>query len=108
MAEPLNNDIVETTFNYTEERRDRSYLGFSDVGVFEGDVDQGPGVYHVGDVVQSVPGSGEISFAQSMARAWTAQALAQAIAGDTPPAELVRQLYALGETADEMYSAYLS
>ena len=36
MAEPKNGDIVETTYNYTEGRRARSFLGNSLIEVFEG------------------------------------------------------------------------
>ena len=46
-----NGDIVETTYNYTEARRARSFLGISLIEVFEGAEDTGPGVYHPGDVV---------------------------------------------------------
>lgn len=106
MAEPKNGDIVETTYNYTEARRARSFLGNSLIEVFEGAEDTGPGVYHPGDVVNYATQSGEISTTEVMGRMWYAAGLAQAI--DPDNRELPLQLFQMGSTPDEMYSAYLS
>jgi hypothetical protein len=106
MAEPKNGDIVETTFNYTPDRRARSFLGQSLIEVFEGAEDTGPGVYHPGDVVNYATQSGETSATEVIGRMWYAAGLAQAI--DPGNRQLPLQLFQLGSTPDEMYSAYLS
>ena len=77
MAEPKNGDIVETTYNYNEARRARSFLGLSLVEVFEGNEDTGPGVYHPGDVVNYATQSGETSATEVIGRMWYAAGLAQ-------------------------------
>ena len=106
MAEPQNGDIVETTYNYNEDRRARSFLGQSLVEVFEGSEDTGPGVDHPGDVVNYATQSGETSATEVIGRMWYAAGLAQAI--DPDNRQLPLQLFQLGSTPDEMYTAYLS
>lgn len=104
MAEPKNADIVETTWNYTPEDCARSVYGFSDIQVFEGQEDTGPGVYHVGDVVNFVNAPGEVSNTEAVGKMWAAANLAQNI--NPSNLNLPNQLFLLGNTAVEMKSAY--
>ena len=100
--------LLKTTFDYSAAMEARSYLGDSTIGVFDGENLQNPGIYHVGDMVQGATSSGQIPFTQALGRMWTAVALAEAISGAPADERLTRRLYALGENAGDMYSAYLS
>lgn len=111
MAEPRNGDIVETTYNYTERRRDVSFLGFSPIEVFELGVQTGPGVYHPGDVVNYATASGETQTTQLIGQMWEAAALATAIteaglASGLTEDQLARRLFQLGSNHKEMLSGY--
>ena len=104
MSEPKNGDIVETTWNYTAADRARSVYGFSDIQVFDGDEDTGPGVYHVGDVVNFVNKPGELSNTEVYGRMWSAAAVAQNL--NPRDLELPNTLLRIGSTPSGMFSAY--
>ena len=106
MATPGFGDIVETSFDYSAEARAASAYGFSDIQVFTGDVDEGPGVYHPGDVVMCAPPSGAISTMEAYGLVWSAALAAQYINADDDL--LAQKLVGLGRNSDEMYLSYIS
>ena len=106
MATPQFGDIVETSFDYSAAARAESAYGFSNVQVFDGDNDLGPGVYHPGDVVQLAPPSGFISSTEGIGLAWSAAVVAQSLNVDDPT--LALRLVGLGRNSDEMYLSYIS
>ena len=106
MATPKFGDIVETSFDYSAEARAASAYGFSDIQVFTGDVDEGPGVYHPGDVVMCAPPSGALSTMEAYGLVWSAALVAQSLQVDDP--NLAQTLVGLGRNPDEMYLAYIS
>jgi hypothetical protein len=106
MATPQFGDIVETSFDYSDAARAESAYGFSNVQVFDGNNDLGPGVYHPGDVVQLAAPSGFVSSTDAIGLAWSAAVVAQSINSSDPT--LAQRLVGLGRNPDEMYLAYIS
>jgi hypothetical protein len=67
MTEPKFGDIVETSFIYSNQQRDKRKYGDSDV-----QVSGNPAVYHAGDVVNLPYVSGERSTIEAIGLAWGA------------------------------------